>query len=65
MKILIFLVMFFMFSALLIISNNDLALIEDDNFSQFISLYTDWLDGTYKNVQILTGEAVKLGWVPD
>jgi len=64
MKILIFVFAFFMFSALTIISNNDLALIKDSNILVFFELYMEWLDGIYLNVQSLSGFVSKLNWAP-
>ena len=54
-----------MFSALIIIANNDLALIKDDNIIQFYSLYVGWLDGVFDNVKSTTGHISKLDWMPE
>ena len=51
-------------SGLLIISNNNLALFEDENVGKFSDLYVGWLDGIYKNAQVLTGNVVGMEWVP-
>lgn len=56
--------MFFALSALLIISNNDLALYKEENRQEFNELYTGWLDDVYSNVLSITGNIVKLDWMP-
>jgi hypothetical protein len=65
MKLLIFLFMFFMISALLIISNNGLSFIRDENIGKFSELYVDWLNELYFNFQGLTGNVVEQNWLPE
>ena len=57
--------MFFTLSALLIISNNDLALYEKENYEIFLDSYVGWLNKLFTNSQTLTGEAIKLDWLPE
>ena len=57
--------MFFTLSALLIISNNDLALYEKENYKIFLDSYVEWLDKLSANYQRLTGEVIKLDWLPE
>ncbi len=57
--------MFFTLSALLIISNNDLALYEKENYEIFLDSYVGWLNKLSTNSQKLTGEAIKLDWLPE
>jgi len=64
MKFLIFIFMFFVLSALLIISNNNLGMLESENIEIFSTLYFDWINGFYNNLQFLTGNIVGLDWVP-
>lgn len=64
MKILILIFMFFMFSALLIISNENLAFYNFDNILEFNSIYSDWVGGFFSNIKSVTGYAVKLEWFP-
>ena len=54
-----------MISALIIISNNNLALISDENISLFLNLYSTWANNLYVNIQVLTGEIIKLSWMPE
>lgn len=65
MKLVILLLMFLVIGALLIISNSNLALYKDENISEFKGLYLDWLDNVYKNAQIITGNLVKMKWLPE
>lgn len=65
MKLVIFLLMFLVIGALLIISNNNLALYRDENVVKFRGLYIDWLDGVYSNVLGITGNVIKLRWLPE
>jgi len=64
MRFLIIILMFFILGALFIISNNGLALSERQDFEEFKFLYSLWLDNIYSNVLSMTGEAVKLSWIP-
>jgi len=64
MKILMFILMFVIICALLIISNNDLAMYKQENIENFSKLYIQWGDKVYLNAQILTGEVIKLDWLP-
>lgn len=64
MKIRIFLVMFFVLAALLIISNNNLALYSQDNREMFSDLYVAWLDDVFSNIWTVTGNVADLDWMP-
>lgn len=64
MKLLLFIMLFFVLSALLIISNNNLAMHKQENIGKFSELYLNWTNTLYLNAQILTGETVKLDWLP-
>ena len=65
MKIIVLILFFLAVSALLIISNNDLALYKQENVEEFSALYVQWLNEIYSNMQTLTGNAVKLDWLPE
>jgi len=56
--------MFFVIGALFIISNNSLAMYKKENSEKFSELYIQWIDQIYINSQKLTGEAIKLDWLP-
>lgn len=64
MRIAIFLFIFFMISALLIVSNNNLALHKNENISKFSQLYVQWIERVYENIAISTGYLVRLDWLP-
>ena len=64
MKILMIFFMLFVVGALFIISNNNLAMHKKENFEKFSELYTRWIDQIYINSQTLTGEVIKLDWLP-
>ena len=55
---------FFVLGALLIISNNNLALCMPSNVDTFTGMYVDWLDGVYGNALSLTGKVIELEWLP-
>jgi len=58
-----FLLIFFILGALIIISNNNLALYKDKNIYEFKNLYFAWIDNVLKNTQIITGKIIKLDWL--
>ncbi|GEM_PF-1280991 len=64
MKSFIFILMFFIFSVLLIISNNNLSMCQQANVVKFSELYVEWFDNLYLNFQILFKETVRLNWLP-
>ena len=62
MKILVFFLIFFTLGALIIISNNNLALYNHKNFYEFRKLYSNWLGNVWKDAQVVTGNVIKLNW---
>ncbi len=64
MKIVLFVMIFFILGALLIISNNNLALYNPSNVKIFLNLYSGWLDDVYSNSLSLTGKVIELDWLP-
>lgn len=64
MKIILFIIMFLCIGAFFIISQNDLALVEEKNLEEFSSLYRGWLSKTWGNLGGLTGHVVKMEWLP-
>ena len=65
MKTMILILFFLAVIALLIISNNDFSLYKQENVEEFSALYVQWLNEIYSNIQTLTGNAVKLDWLPE
>ena len=64
MKIILFIMIFFILGGLLIISNNNLALIYPENFDTFSGLYSEWLNNVYSNSYSITGKIIQLDWLP-
>ena len=64
MRVILFIVIFFILGALFIINNNNLALIHKENIGSFSSLYLNWLDNIYSNTYSLTGKIIQLDWLP-
>ena len=65
MKFFIVILMFFVLSGLLIISNNDLGFYDDGNLAVFSEMYVSWLNQIYLNIFNITGEVVGLEWFPN
>ena len=65
MRTILIVMMFFALGALIIISNNNLAMHQKENVSNFSVLYIDWMNQIYVNFQSITGSVVKLSWFPN
>ena len=65
MKIVLFIIIFFLLTAFFIISENKLALKEERKRGEFKQLYSDWLNKTLENFKSVTAHLVKLDWLPD
>jgi hypothetical protein len=65
MKTFLIILVFFCLTALLIISNNGLAMRDEGNFEEFKELYVGWLNKVYQNMQGITGQVIKLDWLPE
>lgn len=61
---LLFIKLFFI-SALLIVSNGNLAMHDSANRKIFWDQYYTWLDGIFDKGVYLTGYVVKSEWLPD
>lgn len=64
MKVFLFVLIFFIIGALLIISNNDLALYNPENIRTFVDLYSNWLENIFLNSFDLIGKVIELDWLP-
>ncbi len=64
MKILIAFFMFFLLSALLIISNENLDLSHEEDLAIFQGKYTEWLEVVFDNFQSITGDVTRMNWAP-
>lgn len=65
MKTIMLIVMFFVVGALFIISEDNLNIGKGDNAKVLTGMYLSWLDETFDNMKTLTGNIVKLNWLPD
>jgi len=64
MKILLFVMIFILLGGFFIISENNLALKERQNFHSFVDLYLNWIGNIYENSVSLTGNIIKMKWLP-
>ncbi len=65
MRTIILILIFLILGALFIVSNNNLALIKQQDRAEFDSSYTGWLQKLFSNSQNLVGSVVNMGWFPD
>ena len=65
MRWLMLILMFIFLGAFFIVSNNNLHLANQSEFSQFGSMYYFWLGHIFDNVKSVTGYVVEFGWLPD
>ena len=63
MKFLSFILFILILSALLIISNSEIYLLEQ-GFENFSIIYLNWLDKIYSNVIQITGQVISQTWLP-
>ena len=57
--------MFLLLGAFFIITSENLALKNKDNFEQFSSLYYSWFDNLFENGKTLTGYIIDSKWLPE
>jgi hypothetical protein len=55
---------FLIMGALFIVSNNNLAMYKQENIVNFVDLYLTWINNLSSNLYSLTGDIIKLDWVP-
>lgn len=65
MKTLMLAVMFLLIGAFFVISENHLALKENENIGKFFGLYNGWLSQVLDNAKGVTGYIVKMDWLPN
>jgi len=65
MRITVFFIKFLLLGAFFIISNQNLALIDEGNRNLFIEEYKGWIFGIADHVGSLTGYIVEVEWLPD
>ncbi len=64
MKIIMILIKVFVIGALLIISNENLAMSSSENRIQFIDKYTTWLSELFDHGLVVVGYVIKNEWLP-
>ena len=64
MKLLMFVILFFLIGAFFIISNENIRLDNSENVSLFVDLYGHWIDKLVDNGQSMMGYVVKMEWLP-
>ncbi|MBS3092672.1 hypothetical protein J4466_04610 [Candidatus Pacearchaeota archaeon] len=64
MKIVLIIIVFLLMNAFLIIANNNFHLNNSDNLDQFISTYLSWFGRISENLTEITGDSIKLDWMP-
>jgi len=64
MRVVLFILMFFLLGAFFIVSNENIHLNNSKEFSKFYSLYFKWNLGIIDNLQGMTGYMVKFDWLP-
>lgn len=64
MKTLMLILIFFLISALFIVSNGNLHLNNSEEFAMFSSAYYQWFNNLFNNLVSMTGQVVHLDWLP-
>lgn len=64
MKIIIALFMVLMLTSLLLISNHNLYLSNDNDAREFGKLWLGWFDETFMHAKALTGYIAQIDWLP-
>jgi hypothetical protein len=64
MRILVFIFLFLFLGAMFVVSENSLALVNQENRDDFFGLYEEWIDNFFVNIKTITGDVVGLEWFP-
>ena len=64
MRILIFILIFFILVGLIIINNQNLHLSDKEQLKTFSQMYFNWFGEIYSNFLSITGHISKLEWMP-
>jgi len=65
MKIISIILIFLLIGAFYIISENNLHLKEQEELNQFVSIYVSWIASLYENSVSITGNMIKMKWLPE
>ncbi|MEK6906784.1 MAG: hypothetical protein AABW81_04130 [Nanoarchaeota archaeon] len=64
MRIFVIIIVFLAVSALLIISNNNLKMYQQEDITKFSNLYLKWTDKIYGNLLLISRDIAKSDWLP-
>ena len=64
MRVIMTILIFLILGAFFIISNENLALKEKDNFETLKDRYLEWLGNLFDNTKDLTGYVINSDWLP-
>jgi hypothetical protein len=64
MKFFLFVILFLMIVSLIIINNNELHILEKEDFNIFLNSYADWFGTFCFNIKSVTGNVVSQDWFP-
>ena len=65
MKILMFVILFFLIGAFFIISNENIKMNSSENVDAFFDKYVAWMDDLADNGKLVIGFVVKSEWLPN
>ncbi|MBI2628982.1 hypothetical protein HYW74_02780 [Candidatus Pacearchaeota archaeon] len=65
MKTILIILVFLLINAFFIISNNNLALNNSDNLASLATNYFNWLEKIGNNLTTITGNIIRLNWMPN
>ncbi len=64
MRVLLFIIKFFLIGAFFIVGNYNLALADDGNLKEFGVKYASWIESLAKNIFSVTSYVIKVEWLP-
>jgi hypothetical protein len=65
MKLFLIIIFILILSALIIFESNNFQISESNDVKNFTNEYSSWINNIYTNIQSITGQAVKLNWLPE
>lgn len=65
MKFLIFFIFFILIGAFFIISNENIHMNNQDNIILFLKSYGSWISKLTHNTISMTGNMIKMNWLPE
>lgn len=65
MKFFILVFIILILSSLIILESNSLKISEKNDLKIFTEKYQNWTNEIYLNIQQITGQAIKMNWIPN